>query len=330
MKDLSRRDFGKKLSAGTLGGMVASSVAPLTMGEGASSPSPKRMTTVLREMIKSPGIIDTAGVYDPISARIAEWVGFRCVAMGGYSVGASLCVPEPILTLEDLAEVTRRMTAAVNVPLIVDAGAGYGEPAHVVNTVRVLERAGAAGIHIDDQIYPKRFHYHMGVEHTIPAELMIEKIRYARDARRDPDFLIFGRTDVMRTHGFAEGVRTANLFAEAGAECIHVYPNNLEEAKRAPKEIHAPLHYTVSDGNAQGRPVLSTKELEEMGYKVIGHSAGAILPVFKVLKDMFVRMKETGSAGLDPAVFIPLRKEIEEIIGLPEYYRIENETTEKA
>src|ERR1700730_896357 len=328
MSNLSRRDFGKKVSIGALAGVAASSAAPLATPQGADSP--KRMTTVFREMIKNPGIIDEAGAYDPVSARIAEWVGFRCVSMGGYAVGASLCVPEPILSLEDLAEVTRRMTAAVNIPLIVDAGAGYGEPAHVVNTVRVLDRAGAAGIHIDDQIYPKRFHYHMGVEHTIPLDAMLEKIRYAARARRDPDFVIIGRTDAMRTQNFAEGVRRANLFAEAGADYIHVYPNNLEEAKRAPKEVRAPLHYTISDGNAQGRVIFSTPELEQMGYKVVGHSAGAILPVFRVLKDMFVRMKQTGSAGLEPAVFVPLRKEIEEMIGLPEYYKIENETTEKS
>jgi 2-methylisocitrate lyase-like PEP mutase family enzyme len=328
MSNLTRRDFGKKVSLGTFAGVAAGSVPSLTVDQAPSSP--KRITTVLREMIKNPGIIDTAGAYDPISARIAEWVGFRCIAMGGYSVGASLCVPEPILTLEDLAEVTRRMTAAVKVPVVVDAGAGYGEPAHVVNTVRVLEHAGAAGIHIEDQIYPKRFHYHMGVEHTIPLDAMLEKIRYAARARRDPDFVIAGRTDAMRTENFAEGVRRANLFAEAGADYVEIYPNNLEEAKRAPKEIRAPLHYTNSDGNAQGRPVIPTPDLEQMGYKVVGHSAGAILPVFKALKEMFVRMKTTGNAGLDPAVFIPLRKEIEEMIGLPEYYEIENQTTEKS
>jgi 2-methylisocitrate lyase-like PEP mutase family enzyme len=330
MNNLSRRDFGKKISAGALGGMAASSVAPLAWGEGASSQSSKQMSTVLREMIKSPGIIDRASVHDPISARIAECVGFRCVNMGGYAVGASMCVPEPILSLEDMAEVTRRITAAVNIPLIVDAGAGYGEPAHVVHTVRVFERAGAAGLHIEDQIYPKRFHYHMGVEHTIPFEAMLEKIRYACKARRDPDFVIVARTDAMRTHSFAEGVRRANLYAEAGADFILVYPNNVEEAKRAPKEIHAPLNYTNSEGNAQGRPVFSTQELEAMGYKVVGHAASLILPSVKALKDTFVRLKQTGSSGLDPAVYIPLRKEIEEMIGLPEYYRIENETTEKA
>jgi Phosphoenolpyruvate phosphomutase len=115
MSHLSCRDFGKKVSVGALAGVAASSAAHLAMGQGTPSPNPKRMT-VLREMVKKPGIIDMAGAYDPISARTAEWVGLPCIATGGYSVGASLCVPEPILSLEDLAEVTRRMTAAVNCP----------------------------------------------------------------------------------------------------------------------------------------------------------------------------------------------------------------------
>jgi 2-methylisocitrate lyase-like PEP mutase family enzyme len=104
----------------------------------------------------------------------------------------------------------------------------------------------------------------------------------------------------MRTKNFADGVRRANLFAAAGAEYIDVYPNNLVETKRAPKEVRAPLHYTNSDGNSQGRSVFSMPELEQMGYKVVGHSVGGILLVFKVLNDMFVRMKETGRAGCSP------------------------------
>ena len=288
----------------------------------------KRMSTVLREMMKSPGVINCPAVYDTLSARSAEWVGFRCLDLSGYSMGAAMCVPEPILSLEDVAEVTRRITAAVNIPLIVDVGAGYGEPAHVVHTVQVFEHAGAAGLHIEDQIYPKRFHYHIGTEHTIPFEAMLEKIRYAVKARRDPDFVIVGRTDAMRTHGFAEGVRRANLYAEAGADAIMLFPNTVEEAKQAPKEVRAPLNYVNADGNRRGRPVLPVRDLEEMGYKIVNHSAGAVLTSFKALKERFMHLKETGSSGMDPAVYTPIRTEIEEMIGLPKYYGIEDETTE--
>jgi 2-methylisocitrate lyase-like PEP mutase family enzyme len=332
MDDLSRRAFGKTVAGGVVGGMALGSV-PQLASQTASSPV-KRMSTVFREMMKAPGIIDSPGVYDVTSARVAEMVGFLAIGLSGNATGVSLCIPEPILTLEDVAAVTRRITAAVNIPMTIDAGAGYGEPAHIVHTVQLLEHAGAAGIQIDDQIYPKRFHYHMGVEHTIPHEAMIEKIRYAAKARRDPDFVIIARTDAMRTHSFAEGIRRANLYAEAGADMVQLFPNTVEEAKQTPKEVKAPLNYVNSEGKAsnQVRPVFSLQELEAMGgYKKLNHPTGAILVTYKALRDMLMHLKQTGSSGLDPDVYADVRKEIEEkMIGLPAYYKIENETTEKA
>src|SRR5882724_137797 len=174
-------------------------------------PPLKRMTTVFREMLQAPGVLHAPIAYDPLSARIAESVGFRCLDIGGYALGASSCVPEPLLSLEEVLMATRRITAAVSIPVMVDGGAGYGDAVHVIRTVRELERAGAAAVHIEDQVYPKRVHYHKGLEHVIPAEEMCEKIRYAVRARRDPDFVIAARTDAMISDSFAEGIRRANM-----------------------------------------------------------------------------------------------------------------------
>src|SRR3982074_730994 len=157
----------------------------------------KRMTTVFREMLASPGIIHAPIAHDPLTAKIAERVGFRCLDLGGYALGASSCVPEPLLSLEEVIMATRRITAAVSIPVMVDGGAGYGDAVHVIRTLGELERAGAAAVHIEDQVYPKRAHYHKGVEHLISGEEMCEKIRYASRARRDPDFVIAGGTDAM-------------------------------------------------------------------------------------------------------------------------------------
>src|ERR1700730_12534928 len=175
----------------------------------------KRMTTVFREMLATPGIIHAPIAYDPLSARIAQRVGFRCLDLGGYALGASSCVPEPLLSLEEVLSATRRITAAVDIPLMVDGGAGFGDPTHVIRAVRELEHAGAASVHIEDQVYPKRVHYHKGTEHVISAEEMCEKIQYAARARRDPDFVIAARTDAMRTHDYSEGIRRARLSAQA-------------------------------------------------------------------------------------------------------------------
>jgi methylisocitrate lyase len=288
----------------------------------------KRMTTVFREMLQASGIIHAPIAYDPLTARIAEQVGFRCLDIGGYALGASSCVPEPLLSLEEVVTATRRMTAAVAIPVMVDGGAGYGDAAHVIRTVQELERAGAAAVHIEDQVYPKRIHYHKGVEHVIPAEEMCQKIRCAVRARRDPDFIIAARTDAMRTDGFAEGVRRANLYAEAGAEMVMLFPNTPEEARKAPAEVHAPLIYVNSEGNRLGRPIFAVGELETMGYKMVNDAISAITVMFKSVKELFLRLKETGGTGMDQAIFTGIRKEIEDTIGLEEYYRIEEQTVE--
>jgi methylisocitrate lyase len=325
MSSLSRRDFGKKVSVAALGGLAAASVE--SGGAQAVQPS-TQPTAALRQMLKKPGIVTVPGIYDAISARVAEWVGFPWVDVAGSAVGVATCITEPALSLEDMAETVRRITAAVHVPVTVDVGAGYGEPAHVAHTVRWIEHAGASGMHLEDQIYPKRFHYHIGIEHTIPAEAMVEKIHYALEARRDPDFVLIARTDTMRTHSFAEGIRRANLYAEAGADVIQLFPNTIDEAKQVPKEVHAPLNY-VNGFVGGSRPIIPAQDLEAMGYKllfVIGPS-----PVgYKAIRDMLRHLKQTGNTGMTLAEFGPIEKEIQDVIGLPYYYEIENKTTEKA
>jgi 2-methylisocitrate lyase-like PEP mutase family enzyme len=288
----------------------------------------KRTTTIFREMLEAPGVIHAPIAYDPLTARIAESVGFRCLDLGGYALGATSCVSEPLLSLEEVVAATRRITAAISIPIMVDGGAGYGDPVHVIRTVRELERAGAAAVHIEDQVYPKRVHYHKGVEHLVSAEEMCEKIRYASRARRDADFVIAARTDALRTDGYDEAVRRANLYVDAGADMVMIFPNTVEETRKAPAAIKAPLIFVNSEGNRLGRPIFPVGELEAMGYKMVNDAISAITVMFNSVKEIFVRLKETGSTGLDQAVFRKVRKELEDAIGLEEYYRIEEQTVE--
>ena len=211
---------------------------------------------------------------------------------------------------------------------MVDGGAGYGAATHVIRTITELERSGAAAVHIEDQVYPKRIHYHKGIEHVIPAEEMCEKIQYAARARRDPDFVIAARTDAMRTHDYAEGIRRANLYVEAGADMVMIFPNTVEEARRAPKEVKAPLIFVNSEGNRLDRPILALQELEAFGYKMVNEPISAMCVIYSSVYELFSRMKQTGRSGLDPAAAIRARKDIEDTMGLDEYYRIEAETVE--
>ena len=143
-------------------------------------------------------------------------------------------------------------------PLIVDAATGFGDPLHVMRTVREFERAGVAAIHIEDQVFPKRAHYHRDyLEHTVSAEEMVDKVRFACQARQDPDFVIIARTDTMRTEGYEEGIRRARLYAEAGADMVMLFPNTAEEAARAP-EASARCRWSTSTAPATGSAAQST------------------------------------------------------------------------
>jgi 2-methylisocitrate lyase-like PEP mutase family enzyme len=289
----------------------------------------KRSTTVLREMLATDGIIVHPGIYDALSAKIAERVGFKMVSLGGYALGAHLGIGEPLLCLEDLVRTCRYITAAINIPLKVDADAGFGEPIHVMRTIRELETAGVAAAHIEDQIYPKRAHYHQGIEHLINEDDMVAKLRAAVTARRDPDFVLIARTDAMRTDGFAEGVRRANLYLEAGADVALVFPNTVEEAHQAPREIHGPVAYLNSDGNRQGRPLFSVREMEDMGYKLVSYAISCINVAAMATKQMLETLMATGWTGLDQEQAREIRKYVEDSIGLEEMYRLERQTVEE-
>ena len=284
--------------------------------------------TKFRELMSGPRFILALGVWDPYTARVAEALGIQCVHIGGYQLGAHYVTSEPLLTLTELATTTRYVTSAVRIPVVVDAGAGFGEPLHVMRTVKELERAGAVCIHIEDQIYPKRVHYHKGIEHVVPREDMVAKIKAAVAARTDPNFVIMGRTDAMKTSGFAEGVERANLYLEAGAEMVMIFPNTVEEARRAPREIKGLLAYTNSEGNRFGRPLFSAQEFEDMGYKLSTYPTALLCPVTQELKRVITNLTTRGVSGLPQDKMIVWRKEVEDLIGLEEYYKIESNTVE--
>jgi 2-methylisocitrate lyase-like PEP mutase family enzyme len=289
----------------------------------------KRMTTVLREMLAQPGLIVCCGVFGPLPAKIVERVGFKMVNAGGYGLGAHLATTEPLLSMEEVVRETRYITAAINIPLQVDAGAGFGEPLHVMRTVQEFERAGVAAIQIEDQIFPKRAHYHKGIEHVVPIEDMVAKIKAALAARRDPDLVIAARTDAMRTHGFAEGVKRANLYLEAGADIAKIFPNNVEEARRAPKEIAGPVSIINSVGNLLDRPLLTNRELGDMGYKIVQQAIWTTLVAAKAIKEMAEKIYALGQPVMDPEEMRTMRRYIEDTIGLNKMFEIEKETVER-
>jgi len=288
-------------------------------------------TRRLRELIASGKFLYMPSAATPIEGRLAEVMGTPLVYTGGYASGASRAISEPLLTMDEQVAIAGAVARAVGIPAIADAGAGFGEPLHTMRTVREFATAGVAGIHIEDQLYPKRAHYHAYQVHAIPRDEFVVKIKYACRQREetDPDFVIIARSDTCREFGLDEAIGRINAAAEVGADLGLVFPRNAEEAEAAPRLASVPLIWVQSRGNRDGRPILSLGELERIGYRGCIDAQLLLGAALHAMKRALGEIMATGSyAGLSEAEFVALRKEIEDLIGLDAYYRIEAETVE--
>jgi methylisocitrate lyase len=289
-------------------------------------------TARLRELLASRRFIHMPAVYDPLGARMVQQAGFPAAYVGGYVTGASRSVTEPLLTMTEQVAVAGEAASAIGLPVVADAGAGFGEPLHVMRTVREFIRAGIAGIHIEDQLYPKRAHYHKYTAHAVPVEEFLLKIRYACRARDavDKDFVIIARTDTCRALGLQEAAMRLNRAAEEGADLGLLFPRNREEAEEATRICTLPLVYVMSRGNRDGRPIFTIAELERMGYVACIDAQVMLLAAFEAQRHALEELRRTGAfTGLSDADMVTARKAIEDLVGLEEYYAIEAETVEK-
>ena len=226
----------------------------------------------LRDLIAQDGIVVAPGAYDCITARMIDQAGFSAVYMTGAGTAASLGYPDyGLVTMSEMAANAGRLAAAVNTPVIADADTGYGNELNVVRTVREYEQRGVAGIHIEDQEFPKKCG-HLENKSVIRLEDYTAKIRAAVAARRDSDFLIIARTDARAVLGFEEAIRRANASLDAGADMVFVEaPQTADEVAAVPKLVKGPcLLNIVWRGKT---PDISIDDARAMGYKL------AILPV---------------------------------------------------
>ena len=302
-------------------------------GAGVRALTPKsRKTAALRRLLKKKAFVYMPVAYDALGGRLLQSLGFDCVYTGGFVTGASRCTSEPLLTMDEQLRVAGDVANAIDIPLVVDAGAGFGEPLHTMRTVRECIRAGIAGAHIEDQLYPKRAHYHKYVAHAVPRKEFAAKIHYAcrqRD-RSDPDFVVIARTDTCRSEGLEEAVARINLAADAGADMGLIFPRNVDEMKKAPRQARIPLVYVISRGNRDGRPLPTAPQLADMGYKAAIDAMTYLLASFHFAKRAYQEIKRTGGyTGLSNDECVAARHEIETLVGLDAFYEIEEETVEK-
>jgi len=226
----------------------------------------------LRKLLGGDGLIAAPGAYDCISARMIEQAGFSAVYMTGAGTAAMLGYPDyGLVTMSEMVDNAGRIAAAVSVPVIADADTGYGNELNVVRTVREYEQRGVAGIHIEDQGFPKKCG-HLENKVVIPLEDYVAKIRAAVSAKRDRDFLIIARTDARAVLGFEEAIRRANAALGAGADMAFVEaPESMEEVTAVPRLVRGPcLLNMVWRGKT---PDVGMDDAQAMGYKL------AILPV---------------------------------------------------
>ena len=266
-------------------------------------------TAQLRKLLDGRGMLLAPFVYDGMQAKIAERTGFEAVYMTGFGTAAARGYPDlGLLTMTEMVQNVRAISHAVNLPVICDADTGYGNAVNVWRTVREYEDAGAAALHIEDQVFPKRCGFLAGKQ-VIPMEDMVPKVRAACDARRDPNFVIIARTDALAVNGWEDVARRARTYRAAGADLIFVDGiRTLDDLKRYAAELgDLPLLYNGS--------LLPVAELARHGFKLTIHT-GTLMTVFVAIRDAMRQLKETGL--LDVPITGHLFRELIETLGVPE------------
>lgn len=280
---------------------------------------------MLRDLLSEPGILVMPGVYDALSARLAEQVGFKVINVGGSMVANSILgLPDVgLVTMSEMTEQIRRITAATTIPAIADADTGYGNEINVMRTVREYEAAGAAGLYMEDQVFPKRCGHFAG-KLVIPMNEMVSKVHAAVQARTDDDFLIVARTDARQVEGFEAAVERANAYADAGADMIFFEsPVSEDELRAVPKRVKLPvLANMISGGGAT--PLMTAQELGDMGFKIVNYGAASQQAAMQAAYEMYVELMATGTTSgfLDRMMSFDERQRR---LGLPEIIELERQ-----
>lgn len=254
------------------------------------------MTTTrrFRELLARPGIIPSLGVHDVFSGLIAEQAGLEMVFMGGFGTSASLLgLPDlNFLTMSEMADAIRRMTARLTIPVIADGDTGHGDLHNVRLTVQRFEAAGAAGILLEDQVMPKRCG-HFADKEVIPTDEMVRKIETAVAARASGDFTIFARTDARQMNGLADAIERVNRCCDAGADVAFIEaPRSIAELEEIPRRVRHPLLANMLVGGAT--PILGVKELGQLGYKIAVSPVETLSVTAKALRELCSEWIENG------------------------------------
>ena len=284
----------------------------------------------LRALLDSGQTIVAPGAYDPLSARLVEAAGFPAVYMTGFGTSAGL-IGRPdvcLLTMTEMTGNAGRIAACVDIPVIADADTGYGNPLNVIRTVGAYEAAGVAGIHIEDQVAPKKCG-HMEGKQVIPAEEMAQKVRAAVEARAQPEFVIIARTDARAVEGLRRALQRGRMYREAGADALFIEAVTSEaEAEEAVKAFPGvPLLFNWAEGGKT--PPISLERLKELGYRIVIFPISTLLAATGAMRRI---LQEIAQAGTPAAAMheSPTFAEFVDFIGLPQVREAEQQYAVKA
>jgi methylisocitrate lyase len=276
----------------------------------------------LRKII-SGDFLAAAGVFNGMSALIAQQCGFGAIYLSGSGVAGSMGLPDlSVTTLTEVAEEARRICDVSSLPLIVDADTGFGETMNVIRTVRAMENSGASAIHLEDQVLPKRCG-HLNGKKLVDPEEMGRKIRAAISARKDPDFVIIARTDARSVNGMDDAIERSRYYSKCGADMIFTEALESEdEFREFASKINTPLMANMTEFGKS--PLLSVKELKAMGYKAVIFPLTGFRVALKSLQDTYTRLLSEGTQRnfIDKLM---TRREFYDIIGYEDYERDDNE-----
>src|SRR3954454_14917816 len=184
-----------------------------------------------KDLIKRDELTVAPVALNPVMARLAEEAGFKAIYLSGGSLGWLKCVTEANLSISDMAQVALDIRVVSKIPIVLDAGGGWGEPVHMHRTIALTEAAGFAAIELEDQLLPRHFEHHVGRENLVTLELVVKKIEEAVAARTDPNLIIIGRTNARRLHGMDEALRRAEAIKRAGADMLFIHARDPDEMR---------------------------------------------------------------------------------------------------